>query len=481
MPISRIPNQYSDVKGALVNSEAELVSKAREGWQSAFDELVRRHYRSAWLIARRYTVLAEDTDDLVQEAFVTTYQRLQQLQEPAAFAGWLAAIIRSKGLMWRRRQMLQLVFLPLDGGDEFDRLLDLVSKDAARAAAQHAAIRESIAGVLATLPERQRLVVHLHYLEGYDYRETATLLNVTESAVRGCLDRARNTLRKELTVMSEESTKSWALEPTDLDMLRDAALFASDPSTWAEGMERSILNGICLTEKGQIASTDTHRLYCGTSSALNGIPAVTIHADLGRKLRDDFPRATKGRLTITDNEAVLKLQEGGIIQAPLVEGEYPQWEMVVPKEFALSATARAGDWLRELAALSALRESGFIKDEARRLVMVFSPDEGRVILRMASDPKAVPDIQHQVSVFFSAGFSGEKELTIAANFTYIEQAIRALRIPPEAPVDFQLSTKMHPILIQSPHAPGIFNVTMPMQLLSEIEEPMAGKPAGTTT
>jgi len=148
----------------------------------------------------------------------------------------------------------------------------------------------------------------------------------------------------------------------------------------------------------------------------------------------------------------------------------------VPREFTLVATACAGDWLRELAALAVLRDSGFIKDDAKRLVMVFSPGEGRIILRMATDPKAAPEALHEVSVSFPAEFIGNEELAIAANLIYIEQAIRALHVAPEAAVEFRLNTKPNPILIQSPQAPGIFNVTMPMQLLSDVEEPVAGTP-----
>ncbi len=88
-------------------SDAELVARTLRGDRGAFDGLVQRHYALVRRIAYRYVLFAEDVHDLVQETFVTAYTQLGQLAHPEAFAGWLAAIARNEGLMWRRRAMAQ--------------------------------------------------------------------------------------------------------------------------------------------------------------------------------------------------------------------------------------------------------------------------------------------------------------------------------------------------------------------------------------
>jgi hypothetical protein len=72
-----------------------------------------------------------------------------------------------------------------------------MARDRANSERVHADVSEA----LSQLPITQRRAVELHYLEGYDYRETAARLHVPETAIRGRLERARQSLRKHLIYM----------------------------------------------------------------------------------------------------------------------------------------------------------------------------------------------------------------------------------------------------------------------------------------
>ena len=99
-------------------------------------------------IAYRFAGVAEDADDLAQEAFVTAFERLHQLEQPDRFAGWLAAIVRSEGLMWRRRRLTQPTFMELDES--------ILPAEPDGDSVRRASIRDAVADALISLTDEQR-------------------------------------------------------------------------------------------------------------------------------------------------------------------------------------------------------------------------------------------------------------------------------------------------------------------------------------
>ena|GEM_PF-407075 len=446
--------------------DTKLVIKAKRGERAAFDELMRRHYDLARRIALGFAPIPEDADDLVQEAFVTAYVRLHQLKDPECFGPWLAAIVRNEGRMWYRRRSVQPVLLALDGDEPGDPSpIEHASVRTARESVVRDSVREAIADAISVLCSQQRQVVRLHYLEGYDYTETASLLNVPIAAVRGRLDRARDVLRRELSEMV--ISKAWGLGGRDLDAIRAAATVASsDP-------DRQVLNAILFTGKGQIVSTDTHRLFVCKRESFAEMPRALISAQLGRELRDTYADARNARLCIEENEAMLRLAEGWEMRAPLIDEVYPDWEKIVPAEWMSRAIAKCGDWLQSLALLS--RHNGNETDNVLpRVLVVISPVDQRITLRQDHQAaSAAPgEIAHEVSVWFPARFEqGEQDLIMAMNPVYLEQSIRFLALEPDAEVELCANSHYNPILTRSVGEGDTFIVTMPMR---RVDRPRSG-------
>lgn len=389
-----------------METDAELVIRSRRGDPRAFDTLVRRHYKTALRAARRFAAIPEDADDLTQEAFVAACERLHQLAHPERFAGWLVTIVRNEGRMWHRRRFTQPTLFSLDD-EEAD------SSSGNTEAARRNAVRDAIADAVSSLTAEQRDVVRLHYLDGYDYRETALLLDIPVGAVRGRLDRARNTLRKELHEMATTSNE-WKLDARDLDALRHAATCALDTAE----PERQALNALFFNGNGELIGADGHRIFRYASPSLQGIGPVLIHADLGRTLRDSHAEAGKGKLSVSGGEAVLRVN-GDEIRAPLIEEAYPNWERAIPAGWELRSVARSGDWL---AAIERLARCGEMPEN--RVVMILAPEDGLITLRAGDKPPG--GVAWDVSGSFQAKFPviGRK-LAIAANIIYVEQAVRA--------------------------------------------------------
>ena len=175
----------------MATPDERLVERARRGDAAAFDELTERHLDAAYGLALALLGSPDDAEDCVQDSFIRALERLDQCRTPERFRAWLLEIVRNRALNMKRHGRVR-VAVPLDG-------LDLASgrPDPARDA-ERGRLRELLTGALAMLTERQRTVVVLHDLEGWQHDEIAEFLKIRTGASRALLFKARRTLRKVL-------------------------------------------------------------------------------------------------------------------------------------------------------------------------------------------------------------------------------------------------------------------------------------------
>ncbi len=67
-----------------------LVTRARDGDQAAWNEIVDRYAPLVWGICRRYQLNRSDTDDVAQTVWLLLVEQLDRLRQPAALPGWIA-------------------------------------------------------------------------------------------------------------------------------------------------------------------------------------------------------------------------------------------------------------------------------------------------------------------------------------------------------------------------------------------------------
>ncbi|MGF1468604.1 MAG: RNA polymerase sigma factor [Sandaracinaceae bacterium] len=171
-------------RGASVDREetddAELVVRARSGDRWAEEALYRRHAPKVLNSAVHLLGRHADADDVVQDAFVTAFERLDTLREPGAFRGWVCRIAVNLILhRLRRRKILRM--LALDGGTD-DATFTLLASEGSRPDLR--AELAELDRVLARLPTEQRVVWTLHRVEGWSLRETAELVDASTATVK---------------------------------------------------------------------------------------------------------------------------------------------------------------------------------------------------------------------------------------------------------------------------------------------------------
>src|SRR5215472_1013912 len=190
---------------AIVDADLSLVNAIRNGDVSAFEELVRRYDRKLYRVAQGMIHNHEDAEEVVQTAFLKAYLNLHRFQGNAKFSTWLIRIAINESFMQLRKQTSSKE-QPFDvdngfGDDEGNQnRLDVADWAANPEKLYNATeLRQILENCLQKLQPRLRVVFFLRDIEGHSISETSGLLNITATAVKTRLSRARILLREELT------------------------------------------------------------------------------------------------------------------------------------------------------------------------------------------------------------------------------------------------------------------------------------------
>ena len=175
----------------MSETDAQLVAHIRSGDAGAFESLMRRYFRMAFLIAFAQVNNRADAEDVCQDAFLRCWERIADCREPARVAAWIATIVRNTA--HNRRS-----FLRLRGTDSLEHALGVAAEERADADAERNELRSQLSAAMNTLTSAQREVILLHDFEGWTHPEIAARLGLSSMMSRRHLSDARKRLRAAL-------------------------------------------------------------------------------------------------------------------------------------------------------------------------------------------------------------------------------------------------------------------------------------------
>jgi RNA polymerase sigma-70 factor (ECF subfamily) len=168
---------------SFMPSTEELVKAVRAGEKTSFGELVRLYERAAIITAHSVLRDHDRAQDAAQEGFVIAYTKLDQLYRAEAFGPWLLKIVRRRAsLMQRERREERLG-------------TDIVTANLGRSS-NWIHRYEAVVEQLARLPEHERVVVVLRYVDGHSVQEIADSTGKPVGTIKKQLSRALERLRK---------------------------------------------------------------------------------------------------------------------------------------------------------------------------------------------------------------------------------------------------------------------------------------------
>ena len=180
----------------MEKNDASLIRDYLEGEDKAFEVLTRRHLKSIYNFALRFTGRKEEAEDIAQETFFKVWKNIKSYREGENFKAWLFKIARNNAIdYFRKKKSLDFSdFEDEDGGNYFEsNLPDLgpLPDEIIKKSEDGELAKKLLAG----LAPKEREVIILHYYNGLTFQEigeiTAESLNTVKSRYRRALIKLR--------------------------------------------------------------------------------------------------------------------------------------------------------------------------------------------------------------------------------------------------------------------------------------------------
>lgn len=169
----------------------DLLPMCQRGEQSAQLEVYNRYYKAMYNTALHIVKDTAEAEDVMQEAFLNAFTKLDSFKGEASFGSWLKRIVVNKSLNSYQRSK-RLDETPLE--DHLYRIEDdadgIAETDLSSVKAQQ------VMKAMDHLKDNYRQALSLHLIEGYDYEEMSNILNVSYANCRTVVSRAKESLRK---------------------------------------------------------------------------------------------------------------------------------------------------------------------------------------------------------------------------------------------------------------------------------------------
>ncbi len=195
--------KMSHTQSAVSSDDPAIIEKVIAGDVNAFELLLHRYESLVLHIVRRH-LPPDDAEEKVQDIFIRAYESLPQFKKKSSFKNWLAAIaVRSCYDYWREKYKKREVLFSTLSEAQQERIERLLSETAGQnyeEAAQKKEAGELLDWALAHLSAEERMVLELVHLEGLSGKEAAGMLGWSVANVKVRSFRARNKLKKLLTV-----------------------------------------------------------------------------------------------------------------------------------------------------------------------------------------------------------------------------------------------------------------------------------------
>ena len=178
------------------NFQAHLIEKCKKNDSRAQMQLYDQYCKAMFNTAYNFVKDDDIAQDVMQEAFIKAFKKIETFSGEATFGAWLKRIVVNQSLDWIKKQKIQTVELN-------DNIVYMADDEPLEVDAE---IKLSaIYKCIEELPQKCKNVVKLYLIEGYDHQEVAQILEISEVASRSQLSRGKSKLKELLIHRNYES------------------------------------------------------------------------------------------------------------------------------------------------------------------------------------------------------------------------------------------------------------------------------------
>lgn len=177
-----------------------LVSRAKKGDSTAFEELIKRYEDKIYALAYRILGDKDEAYDVLQDSVINVFQHLREFKGKSSFFTWLYRIVVNSALMKKRKN--KHYEISTTDKEQFEHYSDMSVSDHQTdwssdpvLSMENKELKKVLNESLNKIPEKYKNAVILKDIDGRPLEEVAKILNISVPAVKSRLHRARMYLR----------------------------------------------------------------------------------------------------------------------------------------------------------------------------------------------------------------------------------------------------------------------------------------------
>ena len=190
-------NRPVDAQTLYIDKHVELVNRCKIGDRKAQYEIYRLYSKAMLNVAMRIVNHLAEAEDVLQDAFLDAFQKINDFKQTATFGAWLKQIVVNRALNQLRQKKVQFTDIE-DIKFEAEHLQNgysdvLIDEQSSKEEDIKLDVERVKWGVQ-QLPDGYRTVLSLYLFDGYDHEEIAQILGLAESSTRTQYIRAKKKL-----------------------------------------------------------------------------------------------------------------------------------------------------------------------------------------------------------------------------------------------------------------------------------------------
>lgn len=172
-----------------------LIALCKSNNQKAQFEIYNRYYKAMFNISYRIVKDKFEAEDIIQDSFLTAFSKLDSLKDNSIFGAWLKRIVVNNSIYhYNKNNKYQSTAL--------DNVLYKIEDTSTTAHNEEHDITQlkakNVLDGLSKLKDSYRVFLTLHFIEGYDYEEISSIMNVSYGNCRTTISRAKQSLKTQL-------------------------------------------------------------------------------------------------------------------------------------------------------------------------------------------------------------------------------------------------------------------------------------------
>jgi RNA polymerase sigma factor (sigma-70 family) len=179
------------LKNKYLNIENEIIDRCRTGDSKAQYQLYKLYYKAMFNTSLRIINNKVEAEDVMQEAFLTAFEKMNTFSNENNFGAWLKRIVINRSIDYLKKKKMDFCEI-----NEISENCMPEENQNLNENKQEKIIQ--IKQAMHDLPEKYRVVLSLYLFEGFDHEEISQVLNVTQSNSRTLLTRGKQKLLEKL-------------------------------------------------------------------------------------------------------------------------------------------------------------------------------------------------------------------------------------------------------------------------------------------